>query len=62
MYKGVLGAAAFEEGAASHCLGENRSLMGEVLFDWLDEVFQQSEPIVQWPLLAPSPREGLPLR
>jgi pimeloyl-ACP methyl ester carboxylesterase len=31
---------AFEEGASSHCLGENRSLMGEILFDWLDEVFQ----------------------
>jgi hypothetical protein len=31
---------AFEEGASSHCIGENRSLMGEILFDWLDEVFE----------------------
>lgn len=30
----------FEEGASSHCIGENRSLMGEILFDWLDDVFR----------------------
>jgi pimeloyl-ACP methyl ester carboxylesterase len=29
-----------DAGAATHCLGENRSLMGEILFDWLDEVFK----------------------
>lgn len=27
------------EGAANHCILENRSLVGQVLFDWLDEVF-----------------------
>ncbi len=27
------------EGASSHCLGENRSLMSQIVFDWLDEVF-----------------------
>ncbi len=27
------------QGASSHCIGENRSLMSEVVFDWLDEVF-----------------------
>lgn len=30
----------FEDGASSHCLGENRSLMGEILFDWLDDVLK----------------------
>jgi len=30
----------FEDGASSHCIGENRSLMGEILFDWLDEVLR----------------------
>jgi pimeloyl-ACP methyl ester carboxylesterase len=30
----------FEDGASSHCLGENRSLMGEMLFDWLDDAFK----------------------
>jgi hypothetical protein len=29
---------------SSHCIGENRSLMGEILFDWLDEVFKESKP------------------
>jgi len=28
------------EGAANHCIMENRSLVGVVLFDWLDEVFK----------------------
>ena len=28
------------EGAANHCVMENRSLMSQVVFDWLDEVFQ----------------------
>jgi dienelactone hydrolase len=27
------------EGASNHCVMENRSLIGQVLFDWLDEVF-----------------------
>lgn len=29
-----------EEGASSHCILENRSLMSQELFDWLDEVFK----------------------
>ncbi|MCK5851961.1 alpha/beta hydrolase [bacterium] len=29
------------EGASSHCIGENRTLMAEILFDWLDEVFKK---------------------
>jgi len=28
------------EGASSHCVMENRSLMSQELFDWLDEVFR----------------------
>ncbi len=28
------------EGGTNHCVMENRSLVGQVLFDWLDEVFQ----------------------
>lgn len=28
----------FDTGASSHCMPENRSLMGEILFDWLDDV------------------------
>lgn len=28
-----------DEGAASHCFGENLSLMSAFVFDWLDEVF-----------------------
>ena len=27
------------EGASNHCIMENRSIVGQVLFDWLDEVF-----------------------
>ncbi|BAF71843.1 alpha/beta hydrolase family protein [Sulfurovum sp. NBC37-1] len=27
------------EGASSHCIGENRTLMAEVVFDWLDDLF-----------------------
>lgn len=27
-----------DEGASNHCIMENRSLVGQVLFDWLDEV------------------------
>lgn len=30
-----------DEGASNHCLMENRSLVGLVLFDWLDDVFKQ---------------------
>ncbi len=29
------------EGATNHCVMENRSLVSQVLFDWLDEVFHQ---------------------
>ena len=28
------------EGAANHCVMENRSLMSQVVFDWLDEIFR----------------------
>ncbi len=28
------------EGASNHCVMENRSLVGVVLFDWLDEIFK----------------------
>ncbi len=28
------------EGASSHCIGENRSLMSQVVFDWLDETLK----------------------
>ena len=28
------------EGASNHCIMENRSLVGQVLFDWLDDVFK----------------------
>ena len=28
------------EGATNHCIMENRSIVGQVLFDWLDEVFE----------------------
>ena len=27
------------EGAAAHCTGENRTLMAQEVFDWLDEIF-----------------------
>ncbi|HWR38877.1 MAG TPA: alpha/beta hydrolase [Patescibacteria group bacterium] len=30
------------EGATNHCVMENRSLVGQVLFDWLDEVLPQT--------------------
>ena len=30
-----------EEGASNHCIMENRSLMSQELFDWLDEVFNR---------------------
>jgi pimeloyl-ACP methyl ester carboxylesterase len=32
------------EGAANHCVMENRSLMSQVVFDWLDEIFQEAKP------------------
>ncbi|MCX5890380.1 MAG: alpha/beta hydrolase, partial [Deltaproteobacteria bacterium] len=32
------------EGAANHCVMENRSLMSQVVFDWLDELFQAAPP------------------
>lgn len=28
------------EGASNHCIMENRSIVGQVLFDWLDEMFK----------------------
>jgi len=28
-----------DEGASSHCIGENRTLMAEVVFDWIDDLF-----------------------
>lgn len=31
------------EGAANHCVMENRSLMSQVVFDWLDEVFPEAK-------------------
>jgi pimeloyl-ACP methyl ester carboxylesterase len=31
------------EGAANHCVMENRSLMSQVVFDWLDELFQAAQ-------------------
>jgi alpha-beta hydrolase superfamily lysophospholipase len=31
------------EGAAHHCIMENRSLMSQVVFDWLDEIFQEGK-------------------
>ncbi|MFP4498203.1 MAG: alpha/beta hydrolase family protein, partial [Vulcanimicrobiota bacterium] len=30
------------EGASSHCIGENRSLMSQLVFDWLDETFEDN--------------------
>ena len=30
-------------GASSHCIGENRTLMSQVVFDWFDEVFEGSK-------------------
>lgn len=32
------------EGAANHCIMENRSLMSQVVFDWLDELFPEAQP------------------
>jgi hypothetical protein len=29
------------EGASNHCIMENRSIVGQVLFDWLDDVFKK---------------------
>lgn len=30
-----------DEGATNYCIMENRSIVGLVLFDWLDEVFRR---------------------
>jgi len=38
--KSKLVVTGFEDGASSHCIGENRSLMSEILFDWLDDVLK----------------------
>ena len=32
-----------DEGASSHCIGENRTLMSEIVFDWLDDLFLVSD-------------------
>lgn len=29
-----------DEGASNHCIMENRSIVGQVVFDWLDEIFR----------------------
>ena len=29
-----------DEGATNHCIMENRNIVGQVLFDWLDEIFK----------------------
>ncbi len=31
------------EGASSHCIGENRTLMSEIVFDWLDDLFDSKK-------------------
>jgi hypothetical protein len=31
-----------EEGASNHCVMENRSLMSQVVFDWLDDTFKRA--------------------
>ena len=36
-----------EQGASSHCIGGNRSLMSEVLFDWLDEVLPPEKTVAK---------------
>jgi len=33
------------EGASEHCINLNRSLMAQVVFDWLDGVFKESRPL-----------------
>ncbi len=33
--------APLDEGAGHHCLGENLSLMSQLVFDWLDEIFME---------------------
>jgi len=35
------------EGAANHCIMENRSLMSQIVFDWLDELFPEGQPKLQ---------------
>lgn len=32
-----------DEGASNHCIMENRSLVGTVLFDWLDDLFNRAK-------------------
>ena len=31
------------EGASSHCIGENRTLMAQIVFDWLDNLFDSKK-------------------
>ena len=40
------------EGADSHGAGTNLSLMSQIVFDWLDEVFQPAETVIEEPALA----------
>jgi hypothetical protein len=30
-----------KEGATSHCIFENRSVMSQIVFDWLDKIFDK---------------------
>jgi pimeloyl-ACP methyl ester carboxylesterase len=32
-----------DEGAANHCITENRSVMSQVVFDWLDDTFNKTQ-------------------
>lgn len=38
--RSVLIVTPSDEGATNHCIMENRSVVGQVLFDWLDGIFQ----------------------
>ncbi|MBU2547267.1 MAG: alpha/beta hydrolase, partial [Proteobacteria bacterium] len=35
--------APANEGASNHCITENRSVMSQVVLDWLDEVWQDGK-------------------
>jgi hypothetical protein len=38
--KSVLVVTPSDEGATNHCIMENRGIVGQVVFDWLDEIFR----------------------
>ena len=38
--RSVLVVTPSDEGATNHCIMENRSIVGQVVFDWLDEIFR----------------------